>query len=101
MIVYKKEKEIAVVFEKKDFDSPSEKMKKRLLKVIELCESINITLDMQNIEDLSVDKFSLLASFFHSLNNKDNEITILANSEILNGLKLMGLGNLLKSMEEN
>ncbi|MCB1189683.1 MAG: hypothetical protein KDK90_04575 [Leptospiraceae bacterium] len=101
MIVYKKPDEIAVVFEIKDFESTNEKLKKNLLRIVQMSENINITLDLQKIQDLSVSTFSLFASFLYSLKNKDNEIKILAEQEIMNGLKQIGIGKLLKSMEVN
>ncbi len=99
MIVYKKPDDMAVVFEKKDFDLTDEKLKKNLLKIIRISENRNITLDLQKVQDMSVNALSLFASFLNSLKNKDNEIKILAEHEIINGLKQIGLGQLLKSTE--
>lgn len=99
MNIFKKKKQVKIFFDEKDFIPPYEGLQKNLLELISLTGGKEFRCKLKGISDLPLSVFSILLSFAKSLQDKDINITVEADSNLIDSMMEMGIGNIITSLE--
>lgn len=91
---------IVIFMEERDFNYPPDVMIKYLNEIIPIVTGFEVTIKLEEVNDIPISHFVILLSFFKSMKGKKTTSIIKCGKELLSGLLDAGIGNLVYSIEE-